>query len=334
MSSIWGLKSDPTSRMSRLFQRQEIISTIRDDLYSQGFLEVETPLLVKATCPDAHIESIEAKGGYLVTSTEYQIKRMIAGGFQKLFTLGKNFRAGDQGRYHAQEFTMLEWARAEEPLKKIEEDAERFIKKAFKKLHSGKTILSFNGQDIDIAAPWQHLTVREAFQRYLGLDHLEDFSLKPLLSASKVAKIPLPTNFINDKGLVISYLLDLLQPHLGKTSPTFLHAWPAYLTASAPIKSDDPYIAERTELYIGGIEIANGFPFLRDADLQRRLFEEELKARKAQGKPPIAFDELYLKALKHLPLGAGMALGIDRLALVLTQSDKLSDLLAFSWDEL
>jgi len=132
-----------SSRAVRLRQRQDIISAIREYLYSQGFLEVETPILVKSTCPDTWIDTVQVGHHYLVTSTEYQIKRMMVGGFEKVFTLGKNFRDNDRGRNHSTEFTMLEWARSNESLKAIEEDTVHFIRHAFRKLYQEKaTVLS------------------------------------------------------------------------------------------------------------------------------------------------------------------------------------------------
>jgi lysyl-tRNA synthetase class 2 len=322
--------------MERLHQRHQIIATIRKDLYAQEFLEIETPLLVKGTCPDIHIDSIEAGEGYLVTSTEYQIKRMIVGGFEKVFTLTKNFRAYDRGRFHSTEFTMLEWARAYDLLDSIEEDAMRFIRKAFCLLFPNQTSLIFNGHTIDfLGKSWERLTVRSALQKYLGLENLEDFSLEPLLKASKDAGLALPEEFSHDKHCAISCLMDLLQPYLGIKTPTFLQEWPAYLTSSAPISSEDPFVAERSELYIGGIEIADGFPFLRDVQLQRDLFKQALENRKELKKPAVIIDERFLNAMDQgLPDGAGMALGVDRLVMVLTGSERLADVQAFDWDEL
>lgn len=332
----WNLPAGKESRKTRLWQRQQIIRAIREDLYSQEFLEVETPLLVKGTCPDVHIESVQTADGYLVTSTEYQIKRMVVGGFKRLFTLTKNFRAHDRGRYHSSEFTMLEWARAESShLHSIEEDAVRFIRKAFRALYPTANSVQFNGHEIDIMdAPWERLTVREAFKKHLGLNDLGDFSLEPLLQACKKAKLALPPGFDQDKYLIMSYLFEQLNSFLGRRTPTFLQEWPAYLTTSAPIYAHDASIAERSELYIAGIEIADGFPFLTDAKLQRGLFNQELAVRKQNGKPPVVIDQKFFEALDlGMPQGAGMALGIDRLVMALTGSTQLSDIQAFSWDE-
>ncbi len=338
----WRRPLGKRSRISKLRQRQEIIHEVRHFLYDLNYLEVETPLLVKGTCPDSHIESIPAGSissqseGYLVSSTEYQIKRLMVGGFEKVFTLTKNFRANDRGRYHASEFTMLEWARAYGTLSEIEKDAEGFIKKAFAALYPRQNYLEFQGERIDLMQlPWERITVRRAFEKYLGMTHLKDFSLETLLNSAQSAQIKIPENFKSEQSLTLSFLLDQLQPHLGRTTPTFLQEWPAFMISSCEVNYSDPTVSERSELYICGIEIADGFPFLTDSQLQREFFQRELEHRKSGGQTVVEIDERYIYALEQgIPPGAGMALGIDRLALVLTQSDSLSEIQAFSWDEL
>lgn len=322
-------------RHQRLKLRHKILSCIRDYFNSEAFLEAEIPLLVKKTTPDTYIDSIQADGGYLTTSTEYQIKRLMADGLERVYTLTKNFRANDSGRYHSPEFTMLEWGRSHASLNDIEEDAVLFIRKAFRELYPHQDSLNFNGNEINfMSSPWEHLTVREAFQKHLGIENLGDFSLENLCKASEEAGLELPYDFRKERSLAISFLLDRLQSCLGKQTPTFLHAWPSYLTSSAPISTGDPHIAERCELYIGGIEIANGFPFLTDPQKQRELFEEQNIKRRELGKPTIEVDEKYVQALSKLPHGAGMALGVDRLVMILTQASQLSDVQAFDWDDL
>jgi len=332
----WRRTLDGPSRMFRLHQRQSILTAIRLDLQSQGFLEVETPLLVRGTCPDTYIESVQTGEGYLVTSTEYQIKRLMVGGFDEVFTLTKNFREGDRGRYHSSEFTMLEWARAFGSMEEIEEDAIRLSQKAFQALYPGKDSLTYQGSEVNfMTKPWERLTVREAFQIYLGLENLHDFSLESLYEASIKAKIHLPSEFQQDQHLLLSYLLDLVQPHLGRSTPTFLREWPAFMTSSAKLSQKDPFVAERSELYITGIEIADGFPFLTDPKLQNDLFSRELRRREQEKRKQVVVDEKYVEALAQgIPPGAGMALGIDRLVMALTGANQLSDIQAFAWDEI
>lgn len=320
--------------MKPLWKRQTILTTIRNYFYSEGFLEADTPLLIKGTCPDAYIDSIPADGGYLATSTEYQIKRLIVEGYDKVFTLTKNFRANDRGRYHSTEFTMLEWGRAKKTLHDIEEDVVAFTRKAFSALYPNQSTIHCNGHTIEMLnLPWERLTVREAFKKHLGVDNLGDFSLDALVKASK--HLELPEHFCHDKYLVMAYLFEQLQQHLGTKTPTFLLEWPAYLTTSAPINAQDPHVADRSELYIAGIEVADGFPFLRDAALQRKLFNEEQALRKSLGKPEVMLDEKYMKALETgMPEGAGMALGFDRLVMALLGCSSIAETQAFSWEEL
>jgi len=324
--------SSPQTLFSRLKQRQKIIASIREYLYMEDFLEVETPLLVKNTTPDVYIESIQAGNGYLITSTEYQVKRLIADGLEKVFTICKNFRAYDQGKYHNPEFTMLEWGRAHCSLEDIEEDVENFICKAFSEVYPESKFVSFNGCNIELFGDWERLTVKEAFERYLGFNELKDFSLESLCWAADSAGFVIPFEYREDLDFLISYLLDSLQSHLGKEKPVFLHEWPAYLTSSAPLKGEGT--VERSELYIGGIEVANGFPFLRDSEIQRNLFEEQQSRRKKTCKPVVELDQKYIESLNSLPRGAGMALGVDRLVMILTGSVQLSEVMAFTWDDL
>jgi lysyl-tRNA synthetase class 2 len=315
-----------------LSQRQKILAAIREDLADEGFLEVETPLLVQGTCPDASIHSISVGEKYLVTSTEYQIKRLIAEGFKKVFTLTKNFRELDQGPFHSIEFTMLEWARAEASLECIEEDAIRFIQKAFNSLYSGQKSIFYRGSEIQIlGTPWERLTVREAFYLYLKMQDLQDFSLTALCRSADAASVTLPENFRHDASLILSFLLDQLQKHLGRKTPTFLNDWPAVMTSSTKPLEKEPCLAQRSELYIAGIEISDGFPFLTEVGLQKLFFERELQNRRNHGLAYVKVDLDYLRALEMgMPSGAGMALGVDRLVMVLTGAEKISEVQAFS----
>lgn len=326
-----------TRRAENLRKRQEIIRAIREDLYGQGFLEFETPLLVPGTCPDAHLASVETTDGqYLVTSTEYQLKRLVAGGFERVFSLTKNFRAGDRGRFHSAEFTMLEWARAWEDLSVIEDDAERFVRHAFRAVSSGATTTVLNGHRVEIDGErWERVTLREALDRHLHVLVDETFSLGSMVRGADEAGLRLPESFRTDPHLVISFLVDELQKHLGFPRPTFLRAWPAFMTSSAQLLPDNPAIAERSELYIGGVEVSDGFPFLRDPALQRESFARENRRREQQGLHPVRLDERYLAALDQgLPPGAGMALGVDRLVIALVGAADIAEVLPFSYDEL
>lgn len=333
----WARRVAGGSRVEVLRRRQRILQAIRDDLYAQGFVEIESPLLVPGACPDAVLESVEATNGhYLVTSTEYQLKRLLVGGLERLFSLTKNFRAGDQGSVHSAEFTMLEWARAWRSLDDIEDDAERLVRRAFRTLHAPGATLRVREREVSIDGPrWERLTLRDALARHLGVEVDAAFSLASMIAAADRARVELPASFRDDPHLVVSVLLDALQPHLGHPLPTFLRAWPAFLTSSAELDPSDPNVALRSELYVSGVELADGFPFLRDAEAQRASFARENARRVASGRAEVRVDEKYVAALAQgIPPGAGMAMGVDRLVMVLVGAEQIGDVLPFGHGEL
>ena len=336
----WRRPGDPgtPSRMRLLWQRQAALRAIRGYFFDEGFLEVQTPLLVRGTCPDVHLASIRAGEGYLTTSTEYQIKRLVVGGFEKVFTLTQNFRGGDQGQRHNPEFTMLEWALAHASLDAIERDAEALVRQAFRAVHPhpSREALTYRGRDLRLdGGPWERLTVREAMERHLGLRLVPEASLASMRAEVERLRLDVPAPFLEDQHGLFSYLVDAVQPHLGSPTPTFLREWPAFMTSSAELLEGAPALAERSELVIAGIELSDGFPSLRDAAMQERFFRRELSRRASEGKEAVALDERYLEALRQgIPPGAGMALGVDRLIMILTGAERIRDVLAFAWDEL
>jgi elongation factor P--(R)-beta-lysine ligase len=332
----WRRAGSSPSRMKVLWQRQTIVRAIRDFFFERGFLEIQAPLLVRGTCPDVHMSSVRAGDGYLTTSTEYQIKRMVAGGFERLFTLTQNFRASDVSERHNPEFTMLEWARAGEPLDAIEADAEELVKRALRALHPGQGSIEHRGAPVKLdGVRWERLTVREALRRYLSMDVAPDFSLDSMRKEVGRLGLDVPPSFLEEPHGLVSLLLDRVQPRLGAEVPTFLREWPAFMTSSAALREGAPAVAERSELFIAGLEVSDGFPSLCSAAEQRALFERERARRSAEGKEPVDLDERYLEALRlGLPPGAGMALGVDRLVMLLTGQQRIRDVLAFAWDEL
>ena len=322
------------SRLNVLGRRTRLLHQLRSTFLDWDFVEAQTPLVVAGTYPDVAVDSMEVvyEGrflGYLVNSTEFQIKRLMAEGLPRVYTLTQNFRPGDRSTRHNPEFTMLEWARLGVELPAIEADAEVLIRGAWEV--AGKPTLAWEGRPIDLEGPWEHLSVATVVERVCGRT-LADFSLASLNRAS--AALDLPPDFRSNASLLLSYLLSEAEPWLGSPRPTWVIDWPAWMTPSAGLRPDRPDLAWRSELFLGGLELCDGFPFLVDAELQRRLFEEELEARRVTGRPPVQVDHRYLEMLaRGLPTGAGMALGVDRLMMLLAGATSIDDVLAFPWEE-
>jgi lysyl-tRNA synthetase class 2 len=318
------------SRKQVLEARHLIKRVVRDVLHDHGFIEIDTPLLVHGTTPDAMIDSFEVDGRYLITSSEYQLKRMEAGGFEKLYSLGPNFRAGDHGPYRNPEFTMLEWARAGGTLADIEADTEEMFHAALAAT-GGKDVLRYRGHDISLARPWKRLTVAEAVKAVLGHTP-ENFEGPSLLRIVEAAGLPLRPEMRDDRDFLFALIMERVQESLGFETPVFLTDWPAFQSASTTGNADG--IAERSELIIAGIEVSDGFPTLTDVGRQRQNFETQQARRIADGKQPVALDERYLAMMEGgLPPGAGMALGFDRMVMLLTNQATISSALAFGWRE-
>ncbi|MFH1253242.1 MAG: amino acid--tRNA ligase-related protein [Candidatus Uhrbacteria bacterium] len=321
--------------------RQEIIRTIRDYFYQINYLEVQVPLLIRGTNPDAFLTSFEVFEnndfrGYLTTSTEFQLLRLLSNGFRKVYTLTSNFRASDKDITHNPEFTMLEWEAANVNMKQIETETEELIKKTFSVLFPTAEYLEYNGQKVRfINQAWERLSVHKAFEKYLGLNLAPDFSLVSMQEEIKKVELEVPTNFLDDQGLVFSWLIDKISPNLGATVPTWLYDWPIFQTSMAEPIKENSAVAERSELYIAGLEIANGFTTVCDAAKQRKLFNEQQEERNLQNKKPVVVDEKYLADLEKGGLqAAGIALGVDRLVMILTGKKDINEVMAFGWDEI
>jgi lysyl-tRNA synthetase class 2 len=335
--------------MANLRVRHEMLRAIRDWFHSEGFIEIETPALARAPSPEPQfapltVETNGAGDGWLITSPEFQLKRLLVGGFEKIFRIGPVFRGAEVGRLHNPEFTLLEWYRVDAGLDAMARDLESIFA-ATKHLATardgdGRLIVpadpflahQTSAAHVSLAAPFPRATVAELFERHLGMAIQGATAVAALHQAAVRAGItePLPADFEQ----AFFALWNRFEHELGRAAPLLVTGWPAPLASLARLKPDDPSVAERMELLVGGIEIANGFAELTDAAEQRRRFEQDRALRRERGLPEVSLDERFLAALEEgLPPCAGMALGIDRLAMLLTSATHISEVLAFSWDE-
>ena len=320
------------TRADILCMRHQIARAVRAYFDAENFIEIDAPLLVHGTTPDIAVESFAVGDRYLITSTEYQMKRLAVGGFEKIYSLTKNFRLGDAGTYRNPEFTMLEWGRVNKTMREIERDAESFITAAAHALGLSET-LPYQNQKIDLHAPWKRMSVVDAIHAATGYK-IETFDAPSCAAAARAAGIDVRDEWLPHGDFLFSLVMDHIQPTLGRDAPVFITEWPMHETSSAAPDPDDPTRVTRSELFIAGVELSDGFAGLADADLQEQFFQFMAARRVENNQPAVRVYEKYLKAMRTASIcGAGMAMGFDRLVMLLTDQPSIRNVLAFIWDE-
>ena len=318
---------NPTAPVERLRTRAALLARVRDHFARTGALEVETPLLVRAPVTDVHLEALRVvddtaaaatTAGYLHTSPEYGMKRLLCAGAPDIYQVCKVFRAGERGSRHNPEFTMIEWYRLGLDHHALMQDVEALIRSV---LDGHRTL-----------AASEHVTYTEAFQRVLGVEPLHA-PVAALVTALEGAGVSLPDSMraaparddVLDLGMgtvvASSFATDRL---------TFLRDFPASQAALAQVHGE---VAARFEAFWGPLELANGFHELGAATEQRVRFHDDLERRRANGQPARDMDERFLAALESgLPPCAGVALGFDRLVMVATGAGSIDDVVAFPYE--
>lgn len=303
MEPNWNL----ARKQRTLQQRARIVQTIRAFFVAREFLEVETPQRLPGNAPEAYIEPVASEDWFLQTSPELCMKRLLAAGYPRLFQLGHCWRRGERGSRHLPEFTLLEWYRAGCDYRQLMADCEALLRAL---VPEGR--LTWQGEELDLAAPWERLTVDEAFARFASL------SCEAALATGRFDE-----------------LMSLeIEPRLGRGRPTLLIEYPAACGALARLKPEQPAVAERFELYLAGLELANAFSELTDAGEQRRRFVREEEARRQAGQPPYPEPEKFLGELPRLDSAAGIALGVDRLVMLLCDAASIDEVVAFTPEDL
>ena len=290
--------------------RGQLYQLVREELGQRGYLEVETPCLLPAPGLEPHITAFEAayrpelpglgpRTVYLQTSPEYAMKRLLGEGFGHVFQICKAFRNGETAAQHNPEFAILEFYRSPGTVDELLGDLEGLVRSAGRALGCA-------AQGLDLERPFERITVANAWARqFSGRGPPGD-----------------ETGFFRE-------MLETIEPALGRERPTFLTEYPAAHAALARLKPGDPTVSERFELYACGLELANGFGELNDAAEQRRRFEAEQAQRRAAGKPVYPIDERFLAAVGKMPPSSGVAVGLDRLLMLLLGIEKIEDVLLF-----
>jgi lysyl-tRNA synthetase class 2 len=321
--AVSGAAFRPGASLAVLRARAALLARCRAFFAARGVLEVETPILARATVTDPHLASLETRVQgrpqpyYLQTSPEYAMKRLLASGSGDVYQICKVFRDGESGRLHNPEFTMLEWYRLGFDHRALMDEVEALLGE----LLAGR-----------LSAPAERLSYRDAFRRALAVDPYE----APLATLAALAA---ERSGAGDLGAERDVHLDLLMgavvgPALGRGRITFVHEYPASQAALARLLPGQPPVAARFEAYVEGVELCNGFHELADAGEQRRRFEADRAARAARGRPLPPVDERLLAALAAgLPDCAGVAVGLDRVLMLATGCSALCEVLTFTVDE-
>ncbi len=303
--------------------RAQVLSAVRRWFEGEGFLEVDTPARVSAPGQEVHLDAVASGDRWLVTSPEYAMKRLCGAGYERIVSIGKCWRAGERGDHHESEFTMIEWYRAGAPLEMIADDCEALVRVAADA--AGVETERFRER-------FGRSTVRELLREHAGVELDGDESALQLAQKAKRAGIDTGSAREWD-DIFFQIWLDRVEQRVAATGPLFVFDWPATLGALARRRADDPRFVERFELYAGGLELANAFGELTDPVEQRARFEAETESRRSRGKVTYPIDESLLDALGHMPPTSGVALGFDRLLMLVLGIASIRDVKAFADDQ-
>lgn len=334
----------PEKNLKQVLRTRElVIDTIRAYFKSNDFLEVSTPIIVRSPGTEPYLDVFETtlqqpqqpdQTAYLITSPEYAIKKLIAQGVGSCFEITKSFRnnEGSSSRHNA-EFTILEWYHVNGSYLDVMTDFEGLLQ-AIAQAVLGSTQLSYQGGQYDLSAPWERITVKEAFERFAQVDEQTLLDVRALPEAARQKGLSQAEDLTWEEAFHL-ILLNQIESQLGLTKPTILYDYPIQLAALAQPKTTNPRYAERFEVYLAGLELGNAFSELLDAAEQRRRFEAELAERAALGKVTYPIDEAYLAALQAgLPPTGGIAVGVDRLVMLFADVPSITDTLPFATETL
>lgn len=315
-SEFFGLTRHRNQRAHRLFERARLLAELRAFFVERAFLEVETQLLVPSPGLDVHLSAmgVQTSAGerFLITSPEYQMKRLLAGGLTRIFQLCKCFRNDEIGDRHQPEFTMVEWYRAFAGVEDVMLDTEALVARLARASQHAPSdspaILRTALGDLDVTPPWPRLSVREAFARYTSTS-MDDA--------------------VKDEERFYRLMIEDIEPALREYPAVFLCEYPASMASLARRKPSDPSVAERFEAYVAGIELCNGFGELTCPVEQRARLSADQAERARLGLPVYPLDERFLSALEQgVPPSGGNALGVDRLLMLALGADHIEDVLA------
>lgn len=304
-----------------LIARAAIARAIRGWFHDRGFIEVEPPLRVPSPGAETHLDAFPVDGAYLHTSPEFAMKKLLAAGETKIFSLGKVWRRGESGPLHAPEFTMLEWYRAHAPYEKIMDDCIALLRVSCEAADSAS--LRWRDAVCDPFSPAQTVSVGDAFTHIAGFrGDVYDGDIRYFEGNGFAARDGETWSDVFSRALV-----QHIEPKLGARAPTLLHRYPITEAALAKPTPDDPRVAERFELYACGVELANGFGELTDPVEQRARLIAAMDEKESRYGVRWPIDEDFLSALAHMPPASGVAMGFDRVVMLATGAPTIAHVL-------
>ena len=335
--SPWWDRDVYADRRPFLLARGRILSALREWFRRRGFLEVETPALQVSPGNEVHLHAFPAElttpGGasvpmYLHTSPEFTCKKLLAAGEARVFSIARVFRNRERGPLHHPEFTMLEWYRTNEPYEALMEDCAAILVEAAKA--AGCLQMQWKGRGADPYAKPERLSVTDAFTTFAGIDLMATLdggtgNTAKLAAAARAVGIQVADDD-NWSDVFSRILVERIEPKLGHGAATMLDRYPLPEAAWAK-RADDPRLAKRFELYACGVELANGFAEITDANEQRARFEEAMAERQRRYGERYPLDEDFLAALATMPPASGIALGLDRLVMLTTGANRIEQVL-------
>jgi len=314
-------------------KRTRIISLIREYLADRDFLEVETPMMQAvpggaAARPFKTFHNALNIDLFMRIAPELYLKRLVVGGFERVFEINRNFRNEGLSTRHNPEFTMVEFYQAYADYTELMDLTEDMLRHITETIQNNNTVVSYQGDEYDFGKPFTRMTVKEVVLKYnkdLSTDQLEDIDV--LRKHAEGLKISFRDSY--GVGKLLIEIFEKTGEHLLK-DPTFITAYPVEVSPLSRRNDDDPGVADRFELFIGGREIANGFSELNDPEDQAERFREQLKQKDEGDEEAMSYDADYIRALEHgMPPTAGEGIGIDRLVMLFTDSPSIRDVLLF-----
>ncbi len=301
------IRHDAVSRLTRLkpvlLKRNKLISAIRDFFSQRSFVELETPIILDAPMPEPNIEAISAEKGILRTSHEPYLKACLAAGYDKIFEIGACFRKEEKGRLHREEFTMLEYYQKNASSDTLIPLTKQLITHCALAVNNS-TIINYNGKSIQLDSEWELISLKDAFAKFAGYSVGESIA--------------------NNKFEVD--MVEKIEPNFPENKPCIVRDYPEKFRAYSKLRDETAATADRWELYIGGIEIANTYTELTDKCEIRKLINNFREQRRKSKMKDYPCCEVFMQAVDvGIPPSAGTAMGIDRLLILLTSSKSIEE---------